>query len=126
MSVASSLADLAVAHGQRGAVVVDHQPVHLVAGTLVTDVVAAQLPEYFQLFAGRLDRLLEHDPGDRLEERGRRQRAQVGPVGLALGQQRGGIQSARNSHAIVLVRHELQKLHYIVQALVVFAALRRE
>lgn len=125
MLVTASLANLAVAHGQRGTEVVQHQSVQLVAGTLLAHVVAAQLAELGQLLVGQLDGRLEHDPDHRLEERWRRQRAQIGPVGLGVGQQARGIEASGNGDAVVLVRDELQQLHDLIEALVVLSALDR-
>lgn len=123
MLVTSSLANLPVARGQRGPIVVDHQAIQLITGTLLADVVAAQLPELGQLLVRQLNWRLEHDPDDRLEEGRCGQRAQVRPVGLGVGKQAARIQATRDRHAIVLVRHKLQQLHNLIEALVVFTAL---
>lgn len=125
MLVPSSLADLPAADGQRGTIVVYHKAVQLVAGTLLADVIAAQLPELFQLLGRHLDGVLEQNPDYGLQEGWCRQRAQVRPVGLVLRQQRGRVQGARDCYAVILVAHELQQLHDLVQLIVVASTLKR-
>lgn len=124
MLVTTSLTDLTVAHGQWGSVVVDHQAVQLITGTLLAHVVAAQFPELGQLLVGDFNRCLEYDPDDRLEEWRGGQGAQVRPVGLRLWQEAARIQAIGNCHAIVLVRHEWQQFHNLVECLVVLSTLK--
>lgn len=96
-SVASELAQLAVAQLQWGPVVVDHLAVlerlvqRIVTGTVLAGVVATHLTEQLQLPLAHLDGFLEQNPGDRLRARRSGQRAVVGPVGLGLRQEIGRI-----------------------------------
>lgn len=121
--VTSDLAELSVAQGQRGSVVVDHQAIHFVTGTLIADIVTPQLTELVQLVLGHFDRVLKHDPDDRLGTRGRRQRSQVGPIGGGFGQKAGWIGGSGNRHSISFVRHKLEEIRDFFQLGMVFASL---
>lgn len=89
--MATELAQLTGSQGKCGPEVVDHFSVHLVARTLLVNVVHTQVAHLLELLERHLDRLLEDHPDDRLGEGWSGQRAQIGPEVGVLGQQFGGI-----------------------------------
>lgn len=85
--VATEFSQFSVAERQRRPEVVDHFAHHLVARTVLVDVVAPQIAHQLDLLVRDLYRLLEHHPDHRLGERRRGQRPEVSPEAFLIRQQ---------------------------------------
>lgn len=123
---AAAFSQNAIAKRQRRTEVINHHAVILVAGALLATRKLAQIAENVELMVRNLDEALEQDPGDALVAGWSRQRAEVGPVAVVVGQQLARVDGIVHLDTVVLVGDVGQQTRDLVHLLVRFSHLEKD